>query len=400
MLRTKNFFAVAAFAALAGLCLPSHAQAHGFAFLALSGNNNGCNGGGGNNNHNDNGCHNGHHGSHCNHKNHGNCNHNNHGCNGGNNNLDCDAGGPYRVECGPGPLTVELDATDSTGATTFHWSTNFPGAVFEDANAAETTLTFTPNNNGNCCGSEFYVNLTVGNGTRTKSCYAEVKVKDTTPPVLVCPPLAKIICGMDESPDANGRPEVFDACDPNPVVTYKDTLVFQDCKAERLDHNINRLWKAKDRCGNVVTCLQEIHVVKVVVAVDALPGRCPNVVDFNDCQPVKFAILGSATLDVRDISLNSVRLYGEHCDGGPIVPLCTYRQDVGTPAPVDLSVCECSDANGDGILDLVATFRRSNVIQGLGLCDLPSGSLKRVVLVGKLECNGCKVIGTDCIQVP
>jgi hypothetical protein len=95
-----------------------------------------------------------------------------------------------------------------------------------------------------------------------------------------------------------------------------------------------------------------------------------------------------------------VRLYGEHCDGGPVCPIAACRQDVATPFDGDLSNCECHDLNGDGIQDLVLSFRRSTLISELDLCALPSGASKRIMITGRLECNGCTFLGTDCIQVP
>lgn len=418
MIRTQNLLKLAAFAAIAALCTPNFAAAsplHAAPTFSggYNGGNNGCNGGNNGGHHDgdddDNdghGCHGGNGGHHggddddCHGGNHGGGGHHgggNGGCGGNGGNLDCDAGGPYVVECQPGPLSVLLDATDSVGATTYHWSTNYAGATFLDADAAQTTLTFTAN--ANCCPSQLYVTLTVGDGTRTRTCSTTVRVRDTQPPVIVCPPLAKVICGMDESPASTGYPDVTDNCDTNVQLTYCDRIVFQDCRAERLDHSVERTWRARDNCGNVATCLQIIHAVKVVVPIDALPGQCPNTVAFNDCSPVRFAILGTEAFNVNNVRWNTLKLYGEHCDGGPVLPLCVYPADVGTPFYGDQTNCECTDANGDGRLDLVVTFRRSQVVQNLGLCNLPSGSNKRVVLVGKL-CDGCSFIGTDCVRVP
>ncbi|MBK7877639.1 MAG: hypothetical protein IPJ77_18275 [Planctomycetes bacterium] len=413
MIRTKNLFSFAAVAAFTALCSTSLASAAPFrASAAFSGGygngNNGCQGGnqhGGNGNDCQGGNGGGHHGGGHNGGGHngGGHNgggHNGGGCNGGGNTGGpvCDAGGPYNVECGDGPLTVALDATGSTGATSFLWSTNFAGAVIADPTAAQTTVTFTPAAT-NCCPSQFYVSLTVGDGTRSRSCSTTVRVRDTQPPVIVCPPLAKVICGMDESPASTGYPEVLDNCDTDVQVTFCDRIVLQPCRAERLDHSVERTWRARDNCGNVATCVQIIHSVKVVVPVDALPGVCPNVVNFNDCAPVRFAILGTESFNVANVRWNTLKLYGEHCEGGPVLPLCVYPADVGTPYFGDVTNCECTDANGDGRLDLVVTFRRSQVVQNLGLCNLPSGSNKRVVLVGKL-CDGCSFIGTDCVRVP
>ncbi|MBI5364121.1 MAG: hypothetical protein HZA53_13150 [Planctomycetes bacterium] len=409
MLRTKNLITFAAVVAVASLCITTPSHSSPFAATAVfSGGNNGGGNNGGNNGGNHDGNHGGNHGGNHdgNHDgNHGGNHDGNHdgnhggngGCNGGGGGPVCNAGGPYVVECGSGPLVVNLNATGSTGATTFLWSTNYAGAVIADPNAAQTTLTFT--SSSNCCNAQFYVALTVGDGTRTRSCSTVVRVTDTTPPVIECPELAKVICGMDESPASTGTPVVTDNCDTHVQVTYWDRIVLQSCAAERLDHSVERTWRARDNCGNVATCVQTIHSVKVLVPIDVLPGTCPNVVTLNDCAPVRIAVLGSATFNVANVRAGTLKLYGEHCAGGPVIPYCAYANDVGTPFNGDVTNCECTDANGDGFLDLVFLFRRSQVVSGLGLANLPSGTSKRVVLVGRL-CDGCSFVGTDCVKVP
>lgn len=401
MIRTKNLFASAAFAAVLSLCLPANAAPTSGWGWGNNNNNCGNNGGGGYGG-NNNGCgnnnnNNHHHGNGhgCHNNNHHNGHHNGNGpCNNGG--LQCDAGGPYTVECAAGLLTVELDATDSAGATTFAWSTNYPGAVFEDAAAAITDITFPASG---CCDSSFYVTLVVGDGQRTKTCTAVIKVVDTTPPVIECPPLAKLICGDREKPEVTGTATATDNCDATPKITYSDVKTFPDCPAGRFDYTIERTWKAKDNCGNRATCSQTIHVVKVPVSIDALPGTCPNVVTPGGCEPVKIAILGTANFNVNRIIPSTVRLYGDECEGGPVFPQCAYPADVGTPFFGNLLNCDCSDANGDGVLDLVFTFKRSQVVCSLGLDDLPTGAKKPIVLIGKL-CDGCRFIGLDCLQVP
>ena len=390
MTRTTNLFTSAAFAAFFALCLPANATSS-WGWGNNNNNNNHC----GNNNNGNNGRHGNGHGCH-NNNHHGNNGH--HGGNGSCNNgsLKCDAGGPYKVECAPGLLTVELDATDSVGATTYAWSTNYPSATFEDATQAVTDITFPATG---CCDGSFYVTLTVGDGQRTKTCTAVVKVVDTTPPVIECPPLAKLICGDREKPEITGMASATDNCDANPAISYTDVKVVPDCPAGRFDYRLDRTWKAKDDCGNRATCTQTIHVIKVPVSIDALPGQCPNVVPSGGCEPIRIAILGTPNFNVSRVIPSTVRLYGDECEGGPVFPQCAYPADVGTPFFGDLVNCDCSDANGDGVLDLVFTFKRSQVVCGLGLDDLAAGASKPIVLVGKL-CDGCRFIGVDCLQVP
>ncbi len=389
MIRTIKLLSLAALAVSFSLCIAPRANATTLASAWF----NGGHGGGG--------CHSpnhGHNGHHCDNDNDDDDDNDGHGChNGGDPSFVCNNGGPYNVECGPGALTVAVNASGSTGATSFHWSTNYPGGVFANPDAAVTTFTFTANG---CCDQDVRITLTVGKNNSTKSCNTKVRVRDTQPPVIECPPLAKLVCGDSEHPDSTGRPVVTDNCDSSPCVTYKDKIVLQDCRAERLDHTVERTWKARDNCGNKSECVQFIHVVKQTVLVDALPGQCPNVITLNSCNNVRIAILGTADFNVGSIQAGSVRLYGEHCDGGPLCPLSVCASDVATPFVGNIaSDCECHDLNGDGRLDLVLTFRRTSLISTLGLCNLPSGSSKRIMLTGRL-CDGCTFLGTDCVQVP
>lgn len=388
MIRTTRFLSFAALAAVLSLCTAPSASATALASWPHGGNHGGggCGGDNDRDDDRDDGCNHGH-------KN--NCKHKNHGCN--NKPNPCDAGGPYTVECGPGPLVVAIDASDSDGATAYLWSTNYPSGSFGDATAAQTTFSFNPNG---CCNQEVRLYLTITTNKGSRTCETKVRVRDTQAPTIECPPLAKLFCGDDTSPENTGWATAFDNCDTNVQITYKDKIVLQDCRAERLDHTIERTWKARDNCGNKAECVQFIHVVKQTVLIDALPGVCPNVVDLNSCEPVRVAILGTPTFDVNRIAPSSVRLYGEHCDGGPVCPIAACRQDVATPFVGDLSNCECSDLNGDGITDLVLSFRRSTVICEFGLANLPEGSSKRVMITGRLDCNGCTFLGTDCIRVP
>lgn len=357
MIRIQNLFSSAALAALGTLCLTAPAQAATLAPLAYW-------------------------------------------LDGGNGGLVCDAGGPYTLECSRDALVVQLDGTGSTGATTHFWSTNYPGAVFGDANAASTTMTFTPNVGGGC-GQDLFVMLTVGNGNQTRSCSALVRVRDTQAPVLECPELAKITCGGDESPQNLGIATATDNCDDQVTVTYTDHFEYQDCRAERLNYSIHRFWRAVDNCGNYTSCEQEIHVVKDVIEIDVLPGECPNVLTVGATAStlVQVAILGGPNFDVTNVDLSSVRIYGEHCDGGPVVPVNASVADVGTPFQGDKSNCDCHTAAGDGFPDLLLSFRKRNLFTRLGLPNLPSGATKRVVLVGRLA-NDCNFIGTDCVVVP
>ena len=323
-------------------------------------------------------------------------------CGGGGNSLHCDAGGPYHADCTGGTITVHLDGTGSSGATSWSWSSDCPNASFDDAHSPMPTLTFVLSPNGSNCGcnSHCEVHLTVGDGHHTKSCSANVDVQDHTPPVIHCPDKAKVLCGDSTDPSITGYATATDNCDPNPTITYTDHILQRPCPADRFDHMIMRKWKAVDHCGNKAECVQIIDVLKIEANLDVLPGVCPNrfkCTSDNGYFPV--AILGSALFDVTKIKLSSVRLYSENCTGGPVHPHHVQFGDVSTPANGP-GPCNCNMLGGDGQMDLTLFFKRNELAQALGLCSLSPGTVVHIVVEGKLDsCEECKFIGTDCLII-
>lgn len=322
------------------------------------------------------------------------------GCNGGgggggnNNKLQCDAGGPYNV-CAQAPfVTVQLDGRDSRNETGYTWSTNFPGALFDDVHSGTPTLTVPVTD---ACSFVVDVRLTVTNAKESKSCHATVRVRDCTPPVITCPENAKLTCGDDTSPDALGRATATDNCDQNVHISYKDKVVHGDCPADRFDRIIERRWKATDNDCNQSTCTQIIDVVKEVTKLDVLPGVCPNGYDPDSCDLLPIAILGLDGFNAGNIQWNTVKLYGRGCDGGPVSAQCFQLGDVAGPF-FGGAACDCDVVGPDGNLDLVAYFKRSKLNHRLGLDDLPPGSVVQVVITGRL-CNGCKFVAEDCLVV-
>ena len=351
-------------------------------------NNNGCNQGSG-------------WGGNDNHQHNGNCQGGNGGYNGGGNNggcnvnLSCDAGGPYSVAAVPGMVTVQLDGTDSFGATSWSWTTNAPGAVFNDATLPNPTLTLPVMDS---CSSSVQVQLTVTRGQKTKTCSTTIRLRDTVKPEIQCPELEKVFSGQSTSPEVLGYATATDNCDQNVQVTYWDKIVFPDCPADRFAYVIERTWKAVDDDCNVAKCVQIIDVVRVVAALDVRPGVCPNVYDANACSLLPVAITGDATFDATKINWCTVKVWGEDCSAGPVTPHAFQLTDVATPV-VAGSNCVCDDLNGDGKLDLLLKISRSKINMAFDVCEMPSGTTIPVIVTGRL-CNGTYFFARDCMVLP
>ena len=220
---------------------------------------------------------------------------------------------------------------------------------------------------------------------------------DHTPPVITCPGETKVFCGDSVLPDVTGFPQVSDDTDPNPVVTYKDSVQWNLCGGNRHDHIITRTWKARDKSGNQSTCTQEIGVVKKLMQADILPGACPNLFELN-CDPLPITILGSDAIPVSQILPCTVKLWLDDCSGGGVSPKNLYYGDVaGIVNPT--GPCDCEVSGPDGKNDLTFFFSKSKLAEKFNLLNLPHGTALNVVITGQL-CGGCEFAATDCLIIP
>jgi hypothetical protein len=118
-----------------------------------------------------------------------------------------------------------------------------------------------------------------------------------------------------------------------------------------------------------------------VVDVDIQPGDCSNVLRTNGFLQV--AIRGSASLDVSQIDPASVRLQG----------VAAVRSKT-----VDAAGASC-DAQPDGLLDLVFSFRSSDIVAALA--PVTHGETRLLTLTGQLkeEFGGTNIQGEDSVVV-
>lgn len=165
----------------------------------------------------------------------------------------CNAGGPYTAECGGFSTTVRLDgtgSTDPTGSTmTFLWTTDCPGAVFDNPASPTPTMTL----NSGTVPENCSVTLTVSNPFGlSSSCSATVTVKDTKPPQIstvtatpsvLWPPNNKMV-------DVTINYTPADGCDPAANITSTlDVTSNEQVRGCHRDHHGRRDpgYRDKDR---------------------------------------------------------------------------------------------------------------------------------------------------------
>jgi dienelactone hydrolase len=172
----------------------------------------------------------------------------------------CNAAGPYIAECFSPTTPIPLDGSGSTNPDpddplTYFWSTDCPGANFDDSASATPQLDLV----FDACPTEcnVFLNVTDSSGL-LDSCSAPVTVFDETEPQIICPENVIIQCDESTDPSNTGFATANDVCDPNPDVDITaSNIVVGDCPEESL---ITRTWTGSDACSNFDSCDQTIDV--------------------------------------------------------------------------------------------------------------------------------------------
>jgi hypothetical protein len=110
--------------------------------------------------------------------------------------------------------------------------------------------------------------------TAATPCTQTITVVDTGKPTVTCPVNASVECGGSTEPAATGTATASDNCDPNPTVSYSDTVVSGSAGCP-LGKVISRVWTATDHCGNTsaAPCTQTITVVDTGKPTVTCPGN-------------------------------------------------------------------------------------------------------------------------------
>jgi hypothetical protein len=295
------------------------------------------------------------------------------------------AGGVFQ-----GPDTLCLDASCS-GSTLGNAATDGSGAIIESPGLYLLAITVSPQDPASDGGIIFFFE-------------EPDEVSGPDGPGGTLP-----ISAWGEGFTACGDPKAGDCCAANGTPSCDDLsccisvcLVDPVCCIFEWDGNCADM--AYDLCGSLcgeaaaggeqefgdyviflegATFSQEL----MIVPVDIKPGGCPNAFNLKSKGVLPVSVLGTPEFDVSQINIPTVRLTGAGDGLGFVAPL------EGPPGP-----CDCHDLTGDGIDDLSLKFDRQEMVEALGLHDVPSGQLVPLV-VGGLLLDGTPFGGVDCVVI-
>ena len=101
---------------------------------------------------------------------------------------------------------------------------------------------------------DYTVEVTSG-ATTVTSAIATIAVTDMTPPVLTVPPAISLPCDGNYDPTVAGQATATDNCDPNPSVSFSDSVAPGACTGASI---VTRTWTAMDATGNTTSDTQII----------------------------------------------------------------------------------------------------------------------------------------------
>jgi hypothetical protein len=214
--------------------------------------------------------------------------------------------------------------------------------------------------------------------------------------VITCPETYKAMCdsGLTD-PARTGMATAVGGCGPL-TITYTDVEVPHP-GPDRFLREILRTWTAADACGNSASCTQAIHILRQLWSLDIKPTSCPNPIQLGGGGgQVSIAIVGTAGQDVTTIDPASVRIWRQGGVGRPLAPNMVTLEDVATP--LISSTCGCHTLGADGIMDLRLRFDKQQLIQALGLANVPQMTNVRLIVTAGLY-GGCELIASDCVRV-
>ena len=148
----------------------------------------------------------------------------------------------------------------------------------------------------------------------------------------------------------------------------------------------------------LLTLEKAVEIPNIEVKVDIKPGSCPNPLNLKEKGVLPVAILGTAKFNVSDIDPLTIKISREGAEGAVVPSIRWGYEDVGTPFEGEL--CNCTNLNGDGYLDLTLKFDAQALVGTLELGKV-AGMTVPLILTGNLkeEYGGTPIRGQDCIRV-
>jgi hypothetical protein len=277
------------------------------------------------------------------------------------------------------PADLTLECTDSTDPAD-------TGMATATDNCGEPSITYVEVITLGSCPQQFTITRTwiaVDDCNNTSTCVQTINVDDTIPPVISCPGLLVLECGIDTIPVTVAV--ATDNCS-DPSVTYTDEEFPQECSPGVLvDGNIKvlllivRTFYATDDCGNVASCTQHILIrddtpplltcpPDITIECDQDPDDLTLTgegvaVDLCDTNAIAFILItielpgGNSCLRV----LERIWAASDQCGNGGSTELCTQVITIvdSTPpsitCPADATV-ECTDSTSpDSLGEAFAT---------------------------------------------
>jgi len=154
------------------------------------------------------------------------------------------------------PPTLALP-TDRVLECPANTGTNITGVATAQDDCAQVTVSYSDSVSNLCGGATITFRTWTavdlcGNSTNAVQ---TITMRDTTRPVVICPPNRTLECPADVSTNANGTATATDSCS-QVAISYTDA-VSNNCSGTKV---IARTWMASDACGNVASCVQTITV--------------------------------------------------------------------------------------------------------------------------------------------
>ena len=125
------------------------------------------------------------------------------------------------------------------------------------------------------------------------------------------------------------------------------------------------------------------------VSIDIVPGKCPNAINAKGNGPLLVAICGSDVVDVNDIDVASIEIFG-------VKPVRSCYRDAAAVDPEAVEDCLCVEERRDGVTDLLLRFKKQDILKAIG--PIQDGDNILLTLTGFLK-DETPIEGNDCIII-